>query len=82
MARGKGKRGRGGRGASNSRGTRANPETGDDSGVEGEKERELTLGKRSQDSAGAAGGAETSTKQRKKQDEPEEEDWGLCIKEV
>ena len=77
MARGKGKRGRGGRGASNSRGTRANPETGDDSGVEGERERELTLGKRSQGAAGAAGGAESSTKQRKKQDEQEEEDWGL-----
>jgi len=72
MARGKGKRGGGGRGASNSRGTRANPGTVNVPAVEGEEEVDLTLGKRSQET----GGAEKSTK-RKKQDGSDDEDWGL-----
>ena len=76
MARGKGTRGRGGRGASNSRGTQANPGTLDDTGVDGENERQLTLGKRGQEASGSKGGDDTGTK-RKKQDESDEEDWGL-----
>ena len=73
MAGGKGKRGRGGRGASNSIGTRANPIAMVESGVNEEKEGQLTPGTGDQ---GAAGGAKHSTK-RKKQDKSDEEDWGL-----
>ena len=73
MVRGKGTRGRGGRGASNSVGTRANPTAMEESGVNREKEGQLTPGTGDQ---GATGGANHSTK-RKKQDDSEEEDWGL-----
>ena len=74
MACGKGTRGRGGRGGSNARNTRANPDLGDLLEV-GVHERDLALGKRSQDSAGATGGDDTLTKKKKQNDE--EEDWGL-----
>ena len=49
-----------------------------DSGVDGEDERQLTPGKGDQGATGATGGENTGTgTKRKKQDESDEEDWGL-----
>jgi len=73
MAGGKGKRGRGGRGASNSVGTRANPIVTKDR-VNEEEEGQLTSGKEGQ---GATGGEKTGTKRKKQDESDEEEDWGL-----
>jgi hypothetical protein len=85
MARGKGTRGRGGRGASTSKvGTRANPKAMQDEGEQEETERQqreqLTPsygsgGARAGEN-GAGGGDKHGTK-RKHKDESDDEDWGL-----
>ena len=84
MARGKGTRGRGGRGASTSKvGTRANPIAMRDEGEEGTEKQQGEQLTPSSGSGGAgtgekgAGGGDKHGTKRKHKDESDDEDWGL-----
>ena len=85
MARGKGTRGRGGRGASTSKvGTRANPKAMRDEGEQEETERQQGEQLTPSSGSGGAGtgengagkGSEHGTKRKHKEDS-DDEDWGL-----